>query len=148
MINILNLLAENERLVADLYQAYAKLFPDYRDFFSGLAKDELQHASWIERLSEEAEKGSVTVDLNRFKKETLAIYRDYLSQEIRNAGGKGAALANALGTTLYIETSLIEMRFLQIFQAEKPEPKKILAALEASMKEHLAKAKKIQSGRM
>ena len=50
-LQVLQMMANLELLVGELYKTYAEMFPDYAYFWSDLAKEEEHHATLISSLS-------------------------------------------------------------------------------------------------
>jgi len=49
-IKILQLMIDNEEVIGQLYSKYANKFPEHRDFWDHIFKEELIHAQWITAL--------------------------------------------------------------------------------------------------
>lgn len=134
-------LAENEEEISVLYQEYAKRFPDYQSFWLGLANDEKEHAGWIRSLYEKTDESTLVLNLKNFNKDAIQTYLNYLQRELVKAKQGEATLLGAFTTTLYIEESLIESKFYDVFETNNFEVQQILNDLTTSMKLHLTKAK-------
>lgn len=55
-IEIIELLAEHEKEISRLYQEYTRKFPEQKDFWSKIAREEIEHASWIFKLRSKIKK--------------------------------------------------------------------------------------------
>jgi len=54
---ILTQLIDQEVLLSKLYALYSNQFPQYKEFWENLSKEEARHAKLIERLSEATKTG-------------------------------------------------------------------------------------------
>jgi hypothetical protein len=106
-MEMLELLAANEELISNLYMSYADRFPEFKDFWQGLASDEIKHAKWLRTIDAQHARGKIEVDAKRFNKEAIKTYHQCLNKEISNVSDS-IPLKVALTTSLYIEKSLIE----------------------------------------
>ena len=60
-MDILESLAKNEESIAELYGIYAGKFPQYKEFWLGLVKEETAHAGWIRQLFSNSEGGDTGI---------------------------------------------------------------------------------------
>ena len=144
-MDILELLAKNEESIGDLYRAYADRFPEYEDLWLGLANEEEQHAGWIRRLSDQVSAGTLHVDEKRFKNTAIETYLKYLMTEVQKAKSGDMALINALSIALYIEKSLIDRKYFEVFKTDAAELQQVLLNLEAATKDHIGRLQKVWS---
>lgn len=138
---VIEAMAKNEEAVSRLYQAYADKFPAQKAFWAGLAADEMTHAAWIRGLQAKMREGSLSINRDRFKIQPVRGFTAYLERESATVREPGMAPINALSTALYIEESIIEQRFFEVFAADAPELKRILADLANSTKAHLERVR-------
>jgi rubrerythrin len=134
-LTVVRLLAENEELISDLYTAYAKRFPEHADFWSGLAVEERDHARWLRELGSRVEEGSLYVNEDRFRREPIRLFHEYLEGELRRQAPM--PLARALSVALSTEQALIERRFFEVFETDSAELKHILRDLASATEEHV-----------
>ena len=139
--DVVEAMAKNEEAVSRLYQAYADKFPAQKAFWSGLAADETTHAAWIRGLQAKMREGSLSINRDRFKIQPVRGFTAYLERETTTAREPGMSPINALSVALYIEESIIEQRFFEVFVADAPELKRILSDLANSTKGHLDKVR-------
>jgi rubrerythrin len=136
----LDKLAELEISVSRLYEAYAALFPDYRQFWSELVDEEKQHASWVQGLRALVEKGAAKFNENRFNTPAVQNYINYLKDEIGKAPER--TLINALSIAKYNEESLIEREYFNIVEGDSDEMKQTLTKLAGATKSHIERVRK------
>lgn len=75
---IIEKLASNEEYATRLYEGYAEAFPALHDFWTDLATEEIQHASWIRNLGLKAEKGCMFIEEGRFNIAAVQTFMKYL----------------------------------------------------------------------
>ena len=136
---VLNTLAELEESVGRLYEAYAALFPDYRQFWSGLVDEEKQHAVWVRELRALVEKGAAKFTENRFNVFAIQAYINYLKEELEKA--KGRTLVNALSIASYIEESLMEHNYFEVIDGDSEELKQTLRNLAGATQDHIERVR-------
>lgn len=139
--DILNRLAENEEAVGTLYREFAKRFTDFDSFWSGLAWEEEEHACWIRALCSTASETGLLIDQGRFNEAALQTYCNYLGRELEKARQGDTTLLNALATTLYIEESMIEKKYFEVFESDDPQLKHVLLRLAGATKAHVKRAR-------
>ncbi|MGI2336350.1 MAG: hypothetical protein ACRKGH_06905 [Dehalogenimonas sp.] len=137
-IEIIDLMARNEILISDLYLTYAELFPKLGGFWADLADDEKHHAEWLKQLKSPFLEHTGTISV-RFSANTLEAYGVYLEKQCTLAKSRKINLAKAITTSLYIEKSLIENRFFEIFEGRSQEWTEVKRDLIAETRIHLAK---------
>lgn len=135
-LQILELLKGHEMGASELYAAYANKFPEHDKLWSGLSKEELDHADWVEKLTEMVRGGTVYFNEGRFNPEALKNSLVELQNEIMKAKSGGLLLINALSTAYYFETALIERKFFEVFEGDSKELKHTLISLSDSTKKH------------
>lgn len=134
---VLEAMAKNEEAVGRLYQAYADRFPAQKAFWSGLAADEVSHAGWLRGLHAKMREGSLAIARDRFKIQPVRAFSGYLERELTTAREPGMSPINALSVALYVEESIIEQRYFEVFAPDAPELKRVLADLATATKAHL-----------
>lgn len=135
-MEILELLAENEEHISRLYQLYAEKLPKFRDFWMKLADEEIMHATWIREFAEGVKDKTLYINEERFPREDLQIYGNYLDGSMRKALKKGIDIMGAFTTALYIEESLIELKFLKVIDSGSEDFDKVLLRLKTATIEH------------
>ena len=141
-MDILESLARNEEGIAELYGVYAGELPQYKEFWLGLVKEENAHAGWIRKLASSVEGGDTGINEGRFKEAALETYHKYLEGEMGRAKKQDISQKDALTTALYIEKSLIESRFFDIFPCYSGELKKVLKDLKEATEQHIERVQR------
>ena len=133
---VIELLAQHEETVAEIYKAYAEKLPDKKHFWTVLHLEELDHAAWIRRLKQKVEEGFIYFNEERFKTETIRTSLDYLKEILSKVKKEKVNLKHALSTGMDIESSLIESKFYEVYETDDHEFRQLLSALAGAFKEH------------
>ena len=139
--SILDKLASNEESIAKLYREYADAFPVLRSFWSSLASEEVDHASCIKSLGSQIGTLPVFMDEGRFNAIAIQTFGDYLDRELSRLNEQEIPLIEALSITLYIEQSLIESKFFEVFKTDSAELQRTFAELRDETLAHRNRAK-------
>ena len=136
----LSLLAANERAIATLYEEYAARFPAQSDFWSGLADDEKQHATWLEELGL-PDATSPGTSPSRFAPEAIETFTSYVREQTNEVRAGHVSPAVALTTAYFIETALMERRFFEQLAPDIGPVGAVMSRLVRSTAEHVNKVK-------
>lgn len=142
---IVELLAEHERAIGRLYQAYAARFPDYRDFWSQLADEEKEHAQWLRRLLVRVKEGLGFVRPDRFDAATVKDSLAQVERMIEEARRPGFSSTDALNTALTLEESLWEAEYFEVFEGTAAEVVQVQYCLADAAKDHRDRIRKMAS---
>ncbi|HEX7320732.1 MAG TPA: hypothetical protein VF399_10315 [bacterium] len=129
------LLEIHEERLSILYNAYAKKFPEYEAFWSGLAADEVEHAGLVHQLS--AEKKAVDYNADRLNASAVEISIGYLNDQIANIKKYDISLINALSIAMNFERSIMDGKIYEAFKGRSTSAKNILQKLTSSLKKHV-----------
>jgi len=141
-LRILEMMAENEKTISQLYKTYSEKFPDYEDFWFGLSAQEIEHATWLYELSSKVEDGFVHFRKDRFDINNIKKFHDYVNYILNHAQKQEISLESALVNALSIEYNLIERKFFEVFKGDAEELKLVLKLLYTSTSEHRNRVKK------
>ena len=144
-MEILDKLAENEEHISRLYRVYAEIMPAHKEFWSKLADEEIEHASWIRNFAEGVEGGTLAIDEKRFPRNALQTYSQYLDGSIDRAARKGVDVMGAFTTAIYIEESLVELKFFEVIDSGSEEFDDVLLHLKKDTIEHNKRIKEYWS---
>jgi hypothetical protein len=122
-------LALNEESAARLYQGYADAFPTVGEFWASLAVEETSHASRLRSLGATTVTSSIFFDERRFNTGEIQAFSNYLDKENTRLSDGKTSLTEALSITLFIEQSLIESKYFEVFKADSTETKRVLKKL-------------------
>ncbi|AQX73559.1 hypothetical protein [Dehalococcoides mccartyi] len=136
MTDIIQLMAKNETMIGQLYRLYANRFPEEKTFFLGIASEEDNHHAWIENISKQATELQSALKLDTFTPSAVKAYQNYLMQEMQPERIHQLNLHQALSISLYIEKSLLEKHFLEIFKNGDPKLEYVTNSLVTATLEH------------
>ncbi|OQA04339.1 MAG: hypothetical protein BWY68_00390 [bacterium ADurb.Bin400] len=128
----INLMAEHERVIGELYRTYANLFGD-KDFWMGLANEEDLHAKWLLSFFENVYNGKVQLG-DSYNREAVWQSIKHVKNLIKDAPnyGKNMAVAYAFA----IENTVLEKDFINIFDENEPAVQEILIRLTKGTQSH------------
>jgi rubrerythrin len=135
-VRTIGIMAAHESTIGDLYRAYARRFPERREFFEQLAEDEARHARLITSFADDVKAGRVCIDPTRFPSDTVLASLDGVRRRVAEAGREGLTLLAALSTAKDLEEELIENRYFEIAKGDAPELKGLLEALALDTEVH------------
>ncbi|GAB4114257.1 MAG: hypothetical protein Kow00103_07670 [Candidatus Caldatribacteriota bacterium] len=135
-LKIIDLLAKHERLISKLYTEYSQRFPLKRDFWLRVAREEVEHAEWLEKLKSKLEEKKLYFREGRFNEEAIHTSLDYLKGQMVKVQGEGITLKNALSIARDIENGLIEKKFFEVFEPDCQEIKQVFKDLSLATREH------------
>ena len=133
---IILLLNRQELLIAELYRFFSGLFPETREFWTDLCREELEHAEWIEYLYKKTQIDSVVFREEKLKSYTVETYVKYLEEHLAKVKEKAPTLEAAFSLALNIEKSLLVQKVFDHFQSSDKEIAILLKALKDRMKDH------------
>jgi hypothetical protein len=142
---IVSLLAEHEHAIGRLYRAYASRFPQHQDFWSKLADEEDQHAKWLQRLLVRVEEGLGCVRPDRFDRSAVEASIRSVEQMVREAAKADFSLADALGTAVTLENSLLEAEYFEVFEGTAAEVVQVQYCLADAAEDHRRRIQKMMS---
>ena len=142
-MNIPEMLAAIEEALANLYKAYALRFSNYKDFWNRMAKEEKAHASIIRGCNYELTSGLLKLNEKKFNKQALKKYSDYVKKELELVQEPRLSLVHALSAAFYIEHSLIDAGFLEVFEGGSIKLKRLLNQHKLNKQEHLDRVRQV-----
>ena len=142
---VIELLIEHEKVIGKLYSIYADKFPAFREFWERLSKEEAQHAEWLGRLSARIRDGSGHFNRDRFSIQAIQHSIQYAEKTVNQAWEAEIGLINALSASLYIEESMLEKKYFEVFEGDSAEIRQVLLMLAEATGEHYRKVRKAWS---
>ena len=133
IIEIVDLLAQNEQVLADLYYTYGEKFPDFK-LWNFLQEEE--HNDLVLSILDNVEEGSVTFDDMHFSIRTLSIAIDQVLQEIAITEEGNRNLEQAIEFALKVESSMLEKNFLNYFSSNNTDIQGVLDKLKKDTRSH------------
>lgn len=133
---ILDLMAEHERAIGSLYEAYKDRFPEMAEFWGGISGEEKIHARWLDDIRPKVERHLVYVDAERFSEQGLRESLEYIAEEKAELDKGDYTPKNALAASMHIENALIDSKNLEIFSTDSAELKHFLDFLKEETENH------------
>jgi rubrerythrin len=140
---VIELLASHEEAIARLYGTYSEAYPDMKDFWSGLAAEEIEHATWLRNLISKIEEGSVYFDERRFQIQAIKTSQNYLEELKAQVQKEKPPAIKALSAALDIEKALIERGYFSVAETDSPSLKQTFENLAKSTTEHIEKVQEV-----
>ncbi len=135
----LELLAKNEEEIGELYKLYARLLPQYKDLWLELSAEEMNHAKWIRDFAKGIEEGALIINTKRFPAAAFNTYHEYLQGAMEKADTRGIEPIQAFTAALYIEKSLIELKFWEVIDTGSEDFDKVALRLREATNGHVKK---------
>ena len=137
IINQIQILEENEEAIANLYQSYANRFPEYEEFWFGLAMQETDYSNLLHELIQRVKRGEAHLYEHTLDIAYLQSFRDLIKRETDRAEHKPISHYEALSTALHVEKDIIEHKYAQIFDSDSENIRRILDEMTIATKRHL-----------
>jgi len=109
-----------ELVLSELYKAYASLFPDMHDLWHNMAKEEEQHAKWVQIMIGLLEDGYHFYNLDSIKVSMLNEKIGMIEKQREEAQRGNVTQKDAIITALSLEASIIEAEIYQNIKSDAP----------------------------
>ncbi|MBI9084424.1 MAG: hemerythrin family protein [Desulfobacterales bacterium] len=136
-----------ELLLADLYTEFGRRFPEDRDFWDQLVREETMHARLIEKLHDVVKKGSMIFDEGKVKTYTLTAMIERIEALVQ--GARRGDLNNrreALAQALDLESALIEKGVFTHFEPMTDNARAVLKRLNSETLDHVVRVRRMHAG--
>lgn len=133
---ILELLKEQELLMASIYQKLAELFPDNADSYHIFLAEEMEHAVWIDQLHKACMSGNARFSEGKTRSYTVSNMIAYIREFFKRLETEHLTELQALTAVADFENALIERNVFQHFHGDSTEVEKTLSLLNNTQKEH------------
>jgi len=140
--DVLKKLMDNEMAIAGIYQIYAQRDQKNQKFWADIAKEEIQHARVIEKLSKKKDL-YISKMKDRFTPEVFNISFRYLEEKRKQAEEEILSFKETLSIALDIETGMLERGAFNIFEGDSLEFKRMLEVLNDATQNHCNKIRKL-----
>lgn len=136
-VKIIELYRDQELLIAELYDRFARQFPRFADFWDSLASEEREHAGWIDHLLSKVSNATATFDEGKTRSYALSSSINHIKSQLASFDAAPFDLRRALSYTVDLEKSLIEKNVFERFSGDPPEMNKLLTILNETQQDHL-----------
>jgi hypothetical protein len=138
-ISKIELVAEFESAVMELYWMYSVKFPEHEGFWIAMADDERKNTEWVHSTIEKIKSGAIEYNRDRFNIEAIRTTLNFVKSQIQAVTSKQITLQNALGNAAGIEDSLAKKRFYEIIKDDNPEGRGLYQKFIAENQKHREK---------
>ena len=135
-IDVIELLAQHEETIEQLYKEFSNKFVTHNSFWSNISHEEKDHACWIRKLLKDIKKGAIIFNEDRFQTAAVKSSIDYVKEQIRKLQSESFSELNALAVAYNIENALLESKFFEVFEGDSVKLKNILSDLNKATKVH------------
>jgi len=135
-INKIELFAEYESTIMELYWVYSEKFPEHRTFWIDMADDERKNTEWIRSTIELIKSGKIDYNRDRFNIEAIHISMDFIKAQTKEALDKPVSLQTAMANAASIEDSMAKKKFYEIIKDDNPEAKALYEKFLAENQRH------------
>lgn len=140
---IIALLTQQELLVAELYRFFSGLYPDSRDFWNDLAREEMEHATWVEYFHNKAQSSEIEFREDQIKTYTVESFVKYLQDTLAKVKQKAPTQQAALSLAVNIENSLLVKKIFDRFQSHDRELGMQIRKLQDGLHDHRKRIEKM-----
>ncbi len=142
---LIKLLIAQERLLSRLYQVFSEQFPDHRDFWTNLSREEENHARILEKLIEAGKKGVLLFNEGRINTFSLKTSIQGLKGLVEKAEQGGFTLSSALSCSIDYESALIEKNAFTRFEPVSKKAGIALNTLKNETTQHIERIKTLKT---
>lgn len=135
--DVLTLLIKHELAIKNLYEAFAPLFTDHRDFWKRLASDEQRHADSLQKIQAAPDAARWFAAESHLKPQAVTLSISYVENQTAKALKKTFAILEALSIARDLENALLEKQFLKISDSAPLEIKITMLKLAEETEIHL-----------
>jgi len=133
---IVEMLADHESALKDLYQAYAAKIPLLKDLWLKLAEDEQRHSNWLGSLVSKVGADDPPDPRGWPRPAAVASSLKYIRAQIIRAQQTEVTLLVALSIARDLESALLEQELLKVPHGASPEVHAVFGRLVAETKSH------------
>ena len=130
------LLAEHELALKELYETYATLLPSRKDLWLNLAQDEQRHAHWLDSLLAAAGPADAPGSCLWPRRAAIETSLKYVRGQIVRARQAKVTLVIALSVAKDLESALLEKEFFKVADSTRAETRAVLNRLTAATEIH------------
>lgn len=135
-ISKIELIAEYESAVMELYWVYSEKFPEHKAFWIDMADDERKNVEWIRSTIELIKANKIDYNRDRFNIEAIRISMNFIKGQIREGLDKPVSLQTALANAASIEDSLAKKKFFEIIKDDNQESRLLYQRFASENQKH------------
>ncbi|MFZ4857377.1 MAG: hypothetical protein ACOYL3_13365 [Desulfuromonadaceae bacterium] len=135
---LVELFVKQEFLIGVLYKLFARRYPEYKEFWSKMAKEELQHATLIKRMVESDSLNKIKFSQGELRASVLASSMKFIEGTISEfKNNENIPVIKAARVALQLEQGLWEKKVFQFFDGDSDEVRRIMEALNSEQELHI-----------
>jgi hypothetical protein len=140
---LVELFVRQEILIGKLYKLFSYRYPEYSVFWTEMAMEERQHASWIKRLSELDTTDKFKFSQGELRSTDLASSIESIEGLISGVkNNREFSITQAVSMALLLEKALWEKKVFQCFEGDSDEVRRIMNTLNLEQEFHIKKINK------
>ena len=124
-ISKIELIADYEKTVMELYWVYSEKFPEHRTFWIDMADDERKNTEWVRSTIEQIKEGKIDYNRDRFNIEAIRTSMNFIKTQIKEALDRPVSMQTALANAAGIEDSMAKKKFYEIIKDDNPETRNL-----------------------
>jgi hypothetical protein len=135
---LVELFVKQEFLIGVLYKLFARRFPEYRSFWTKMAKEEQQHASLIKRMAESDSLNKIKFSQGELRAGILVSSMKFIEATINDfKNDENISIIQAARVALQLEKGLCEKKVFQFFEGDSDEVRRIMDSLTSEQGIHI-----------
>jgi len=138
-VSKIQLVADFEAAVMELYWLYSEKFPEHEAFWISMADDERKNTEWVKSIIEKINQGAMDYNRDRFNIEAIRTTLNFVKSQIQALQSHPITLPNALGNAVGIEDSLAKRKFFELIKDDNPEGKQLYQKFQDENQKHREK---------
>jgi hypothetical protein len=135
-ISKIELIAEYEMAVMELYWVYSEKFPEHKEFWIDMADDERKNIEWVQSTIEQIKNGKVDYNRDRFNIEAIRISMNFIKTQTKAALDQPVNIQTAVMNAVGIEDSMAKKKFYEIIKDDNSEARHIYQKCLAENQKH------------
>lgn len=135
-ISKIDLIAEYESAVMELYWVYSEKFPEHKDFWINMADDERKVVEWVHSAIEQIKANKIDYNRDRFNIEAVRVSMNFIKEQIREALDKPVTLQAAMANAANIEDSMTKRKFYEMIKDDNQEARLLYQKFAAENQKH------------
>ena len=136
---LIQLLKKHELCIGALYETFATILPESKDHWLAFAKEERQHAQWIETLHTHLKKGNISLEQIKITSQSTKLAIDYAEKLGQQVIRDKPDLQQVIAYAINLEKSLLESSFFKVFKLDEPNASNIRDRLQQATRDHVAR---------
>jgi hypothetical protein len=134
--DLLDLMAAHEDKIAELYQTFAMLLPEWKEFWMAIVVEEKRHAEWLRSLKGRLGSSGGILNRERFTPAGVRTSMDYVQRLREESVKKGITPHRALVLSFDIESALLEKEYYTVYKSDSVNVQEVFNTLREQTSGH------------